>query len=299
MCTPAARIASVSHLSLVSLYCSSRNGTWDTIPRLAQNKSDLSRIAFGDNASNGVMEYSVYLNIYSSGGLYTCGGSLIGQSTVVTAAHCFFGLDGTLSANKANAIIGRRDIRNTPSKHVYRIKGVIRPKDFHPDVKEDLTGDIALLELDRKVFSGKKISLASYTTKVPEWFIISGWGLTEDNRRSSNILRYAAVPSLSTSQVKSWSLYSGTYYQMEPDHIAAGLGSDRADSCSGDSGGPLFKPGKDFSNSESDIDILFGVVSYGLSSSCGVRQNMNIGFYTSIPYWRSWIQKEMKKRNWK
>lgn len=276
----------------------SQQGTWDTLPRLAQNESDLSRIAFGEKATSGAMEFAVYLDIYSKDGYYTCGGSLIGKKTVVTAAHCFFDERGSLSASRAIAVVGRHDIRNPSSKYVYDVVGIVRPKDFIPGSSYDLFGDIALLELDRTATTGEKISLASYSTKVPYWHITAGWGLTEDNRRSSDILRYAAVPSLSVSQVSSWVKYSGAYYQMEQDHIAAGLGSDRADSCSGDSGGPLFKPGKDFTNSESSKDVLFGVVSYGLSSQCGPRQNMNIGFYTSIAYWRNWIRKEMKKRNW-
>jgi secreted trypsin-like serine protease len=244
------------------------------------------------------MEFAAYLDLFSKGGYYTCGGSLIGKKTVVTAAHCFFEEDGSLSVTRGTVTIGRRDISNPPSKYVYNVAGVIRPKDFNPGAAYDLFGDIALIELDRTATTGKKIPLASFSTKVPQWFVTAGWGLTEDNRRSSDILRYAAVPSLSTSQLNAWVKYSGAYYQMESDHIAAGLGSDRADSCSGDSGGPLFKPGTDFTNSESDRDVLFGVVSYGLSSQCGPRQNMNIGFYTSIPYWRNWIKKEMKKRNW-
>lgn len=278
--------------------CRSQQGTWETLPRLAQNESDLARIAFGEEATNGAMEFTVYLDIYSNGGYYTCGGSLIGKKAVVTAAHCFFNEDGSLSASRAVAVIGVRNIRNPPSKYIYDVVGIIRPKDFRPGSSYDLFGDIAILELDRTATTGKKISLAKSSTKVPQWFVTAGWGLTEDNRRSSDVLRYAAVPSLSVSQVSSWVKYSGVYYNMERDHIAAGLGSDRADSCSGDSGGPLFKPGKDFTNSESNKDVLFGVVSYGLSSQCGPRQNMNIGFYTSISYWRNWIIKEMKKQNW-
>lgn len=279
-------------------YCRSQQGSWETVPRLAQNQSDLSRIAFGQTATNGAMEFAVYLEIDAGGGYYTCGGSLIGKTTVVTAAHCFFGDDGSLSAVSATATIGQRNIRNPPSKYVYDVVGVLRPKEYSPGYSNDLVGDIALLELNRPVTTGKKVTLASYSTKVPQWFITAGWGLTEDNKRASETLQYAAVPSLTVSQVNSWVKYSGTYYQMEPDHIAAGLGSDRADSCSGDSGGPLFKPGKDFTNAESNSDVLFGVVSYGFSSRCGARQNMNIGFYTSIPYWKNWIRKEMKKRKW-
>ena len=56
--------------------------------------------------------------------------------------------------------------------------------------------------------------------------------------------RYVEVPSLTTSQANAFaSKYAksqGTRWAgMEVDHIAAGLGGDNADSCTGDSGGPL------------------------------------------------------------
>jgi secreted trypsin-like serine protease len=267
------------------------------MPSIALNASDLQRVAFGNEAPQGAIPFAVALEILASDSMYTCGASLIGKQTIISAAHCFFDERGNLLALKAQAVVGERSISRP--QRLYKVTGLVRPKDFAPAYTNQLYGDIVIAKLERTPSTGKVVALASSNTKVPKWLVTAGWGLTEDNRRTSNVLKYAAVPSLSLTQVKAWGQYSGTYYTMERDHVAAGLGSDRADSCQGDSGGPLFIPGSGFTNSESKNDLLYGVVSYGLSSQCGTRQNMNIGFYTSIPYWRSWILKEMKKKKWR
>ena len=64
--------------------------------------------------------------------------------------------------------------------------------------------------------------------------------------------------------------------------------------------GPLIIPSKnEFTNSDSDRNILVGVVSYGLSSRCESGRN-KVGFYTAIEPYASWIKSEIaggKKRN--
>lgn len=276
-------------------YCRSQNASYQEIPELINGTSSLARIAYGKSVPKGVMPFAVFLEIEAADGVYNCGGTLIGKETVLTAAHCFFDEFGYLAAYSAVAVVGERVIKR--SNKLYEVTDVVKPSGFNPAFSYELFGDIAIIKLGSRP-NRKPMKLGSKKTSVPKWYITAGWGLTEDNRRASEVLQYAAVPSLSIRQVQAWTQNIGAYYSMEVDHIAAGLGSDRADSCQGDSGGPLFKPGKQYSNSESSTDILMGVVSYGLSSRCGLK-NRNVGFYTSVPYWRSWILSQMKKRGWK
>lgn len=305
---------------MVYFTCRSRNSSSGEIPSPLGSGA---RIANGNKAPKGAIPFAAFIEIESYEGTYTCGGSLIAPRVLVTAgstfsllrvrcipifaflsfwlnntcipaAHCFFSDNGNSLARSALTAIGETDI-SRPSR-VYEILEVIRPTDYAPAFTYELYGDIAVALLDRRA-NRKPVAMGSSKTKIPEYYITAGWGLTEKNY-SPDDLMYAAVPSLSLRQVNSWAANSGLYYTMEEDKMAAGLGSDRADSCQGDSGGPLFIPGKSkFTNTESKTNILMGVVSYGLSSACGSR-NRNIGFYTSIPYWRTWIKNTISRNKW-
>ena len=60
------------------------------------------------------------------------------------------------------------------------------------------------------------------------------------------------------------------------------------DSCSGDSGGPLFSRAR--SGKKSDPLFLTGVVSYG-TNLCGVGVP---GVYTNVTHYIDWIRSELK-----
>lgn len=120
-------------------------------------------------------------------------------------------------------------------------------------------------------------------------FITAGWGTTETQQDAKTLL-WTTVPGLSRQQA----LASGLVSNLEKDHIAAGLGSDGHDSCEGDSGGPLFIPGPEFPNSTVSQDIQVGIVGYGPSGKCGSE---NLGLYTSVGYWYTWIQDTMSYEN--
>ena len=209
----------------------------------------------------------------------------------MTTAHCFFDDYGNLNAQRAYAIIGDRRLSST-SKW-YDILEVYRPSGYAPARTNTLYGDIVVAKISPKS-SKKRIALANSKTSAPKWYIAAGYGKTEKSS-SSNILKYVAIPSMSISKLNSWEYASGVNHILEKDHLVAGLGSNGADSCVGDSGVPLFKPGKKYTNSESRSDILMGIVSYGLSNKCGAK-GWNVGFYTSVGYWRTWIDGVIKSK---
>lgn len=208
-------------------------------------------------------------------------------------AHCFFDDYGYPLVDKAYAAIGHNDIRKAKW---YRIEQVVAPSDYMPAIDNSLYGDLVVAKLE-KATREKPIRLANWKTKIPAWYIVAGWGSTEMSDYT-NKLRYVAVPSLSSREVNSWFADNGYADNfMEEDHFAAGLEPNGADSCVGDSGGPIFKPGKKYTNSETKKDTAMGIVSWGPSENCGSR-GANIGFYTSIPYWRYWIEDVIELNNW-
>lgn len=84
------------------------------------------------------------------------------------------------------------------------------------------------------------------------------------------------------------------YQELGLDNIFAGLGADKADACRGDSGGPLLQPSS--ATGEGPYQQV-GIVSYGLVDACGTA--VNYGAYTSVAYWRGWIEDVLSYKNWR
>jgi len=230
--------------------------------------------------------------VLSQDGIHTCGASLVDENWLVSAAHCVVNERGRTSAKSVTAIIGTKDLRRVDKRAMYSVKSLTVPSTFAPARTGNLKGDIALLYLDRPVKNIKPVELANKNTDIQPWLVVAGWGLTETNRNTSPTLQYAAVPYLTVSQVKQLSQMTGSYFAMEDDKMAAGLGE--SDSCQGDSGGPLVVPSRrEFTHSSSDETILVGVVSYGMSARCQSGRN-SVGFYTRIDPYYTWIRSEIR-----
>lgn len=219
---------------------------------------------------------------------------MVDENWLVSAAHCVVDERGRTSAKSVTALVGTKDLRKASKRTMYSVKSLIVPSTFAPARTGNLKGDIALLYLDRPVKNIKPVAMANKNTDLQPWLVVAGWGLTETNRNTSPTLQYAAVPYLTVSQVKQLSQMTGSYFSMEDDKMAAGLGE--SDSCQGDSGGPLVVPSRrEFTHSSSEENILVGVVSYGMSSRCQSGRN-SVGFYTRLDPYENWIKSEIKSK---
>ena len=200
-------------------------------------------------------------------------------------------------AKSVTAVVGENDLRRVSK--TFKGSAAIKPQEYAPS-SGSMYGDIALVYL-RSAASTPTVTLdnGSYGNGGG-WFVTAGWGKTE-TQSSSSTLRWTAVPAISSSTFANWrrmfAQRTGTYPPSgESDHLVAGLGGNGADSCVGDSGGPLILPGPRFTNSKVAQDVQIGVVSYGPSDNCGSKQN--VGFYTSVAHWGSWIQNTIAKNKW-
>jgi trypsin len=175
----------------------------------------------------------------------SCGGSLIDQNSVLTAAHCLLNTTGAV------VVIGRTDLKN---KNRGQEIGASRPF-IHP--RYNGKGyDAGVLKLSRAVKGIRPIKLATAKQnnleKPGRKLTVAGWGLTGFKSTQPNRLRQARVPVVSDRRAeRSYDAVLGPSGYVPPLMIAAG--NSKVNGCVGDSGGPLFDSG-----SRTQVGIVSG-----------------------------------------
>ncbi|KAM8706496.1 hypothetical protein ACLKA7_010720 [Drosophila subpalustris] len=253
------------------------------------------KLSNGEVTKIGEFPWLVLLKYQTSGRPFLCGGSLITDRFVLTAAHCtsngakLIGVrmgEHNLDEEEDCQYLGGRRRDCLPPYEEFGIED-IRP---HPNYRDNSIGfDIALIKLDRQVkfkIHIKPICLPiesnSQDIAYDQSFYISGWGTTEKNEPSSVLLK-AVVQRQDLSVCRN-------YYVDAPvneNHICAS-GEGLFHTCRGDSGGPLF-----FRNpfKQTVRYVQYGVISYG-GRRCGINRNQP-GVFSSVINMLPWITQNL------
>lgn len=209
-----------------------------------------------------------------------CGGSLIADDIVVTAAHCSDYVDV--------ALIGAYDLTQTGTVEEIPIcQKVSQPLYFSTEGSQ---GDICLIQLCRsstKVKEGKVHSISvNADPSIPNannLVTVTGWGTTSEGGSLSNILQEVTVKYYSQESCKA------IYKSAVTDSImCAGIPEGGKDACQGDSGGPLVistSTSSSNKNQSSTALLLVGVVSWGI----GCAEPNFPGVYTRTSHFADWI----------
>ncbi|XP_032667922.1 CLIP domain-containing serine protease 2-like [Odontomachus brunneus] len=250
----------------------------------------------------GVIEYPwMALIAYETGRgpEFRCGGTVISQRYILTAAHCVTTLPGDLTL--IGVRVGDHDISKERDcdrdKNGLEILCAEKYQDFgiesvhfHPEyTRTKLQNDIALIRLNSSVdfrpFNARPICLpfGSATRLSQKRAIVTGWGATEFGPRSQDLLQIK-LPLMTNEQCAE--VYKNTVEIWYKQMCAGGM--DMVDSCAGDSGGPLQAPSiYNAPNVNNKVRIVqYGVVSYGLKQ-CGTAGFP--GVYTRVSYYMDWI----------
>uniref|UniRef100_A0A8C7AWA0 Chymotrypsin like n=3 Tax=Neovison vison TaxID=452646 RepID=A0A8C7AWA0_NEOVI len=237
------------------------------VPAIKPLLSSSQRIVNGENAVPGSWPWQVSLQDRS--GFHFCGGSLISQSWVVTAAHC------NVSPGRHVVVLGEYD-RSSGAEplQVLSISKAITHPSWNPNT---LNNDLTLLKLASPAQYTQRISpvcVASSNEALPAGLkcATTGWGrLSGVGNTTPARLQQVALPLVTVNQCRQ---YWGS--RITDSMICAGGAG--ASSCQGDSGGPLVCQ-------KGNTWVLIGVVSWG-TSNCNVRQP---AIYTRVSKFSNWI----------
>ncbi|XP_017048683.1 seminase-like [Drosophila ficusphila] len=203
---------------------------------------------------------------------FICGGTLLHDLIVLTAAHCF------RNRPKTNEWIAAGGISKLSEVGIEReFRDIFRSAEFR---ENDTHMDVALVRL-KSPMRGKgigKLSLCSTNLKPGLELVVSGWGMTNVNvSGANNLLHSAVVPFIDKERCRT--AYHPSSLILTDSMLCAGsLG--KKDACTFDSGGPLVYKKQ-----------VCGIVSFGIGCA-SVRYP---GVYTDINYVKPFIEKSMKE----
>ena len=193
-------------------------------------------------------KYPFMVSVQGISGWYSghfCGGSLVREDWVVTAAHCMQGESSSGIVVK----IGMHNINGTTGSETRYVDQII----VHPNYSGwSLDNDYALLHLSSPVTNFEPIQLITDNSHDDEPVMATtmGWGATSSGGWGSSVLLEVDVPI-----DNSCGNYSNS--DITNNMICAGDSNGGEDSCQGDSVGPLI-----MTNSDGEYELI-GIVSWG------------------------------------
>ncbi|GAB0087377.1 serine protease snake-like [Sergentomyia squamirostris] len=243
-------------------------------------------IVLGTNAYLGEFPHMAIVGVPKLNGngiQWICGGSLISDKYILSAAHCFAQIKPTIIR------LGERDLFTDDDNEGVRDFG-IENVSTHPEYRSiSIYNDIALVKLNETVQFTKYIRpacLNSVEEGINKYMMATGWGHTsfggivEVPIMQKVQLGYLANDQCLLEYKPGRRMING----LQDTQMCAGATTDDSDACQGDSGGPLAY----FLFNETISTRMYhivGITSFG--KGCGPKIPL---IYTRVSSFLDWIE---------